>query len=388
MSSPRLLAVMVERLALRHASPHTVIAYTQWVRRYIRFHGGRHPRLLGEREMTSFLSHLATDRQVAASTQNQALAALLFLYREVLEISVGWLDAMVRAKRPARRPTVMSREEVRRVISAMDGVPQLVAMVLYGSGLRLMEACCLRIKDVDLDRLELVVRSGKGGRDRLTMLPATLGPRLAEQMRRVQVLHRHDRAAGRGGVVLPRAMARKMPSGLYDWRWHWLFPATRFYREVETGRLVRHHLHESVIQRAVARAAQAAGVTKRVTCHTFRHSFATHLLEAGYDIRTVQELLGHRDVSTTMIYTHVLNKGGRGVRSPLDGLNSLGTLPAAPPERGDHRAPHVHGHPHHAPPPDATRSTPPMPTAAAQITQMRLVNGVALKANWRRDLRR
>lgn len=320
MSTPRLLDVMVERLALRRASPHTVTAYTQWVRRYIRFHGGQHPRQLGERHMTSFLSYLATDRRVAASTQNQALAALLFVYREVLEISVGWLDTVVRAKRPARRPSVMSRDEVRRVLAALEGTPQLVAMVLYGSGLRLMEACCLRIKDVDLDRGELVVRSGKGGRDRLTMLPASLGPRLQEQIRRVQALHRRDRAAGRGGVVLPNALARKMPSALYDWRWHWLFPATRFYREAETGRLVRHHLHESVIQRAVARAAQAAGITKRVTCHTFRHSFATHLLEAGYDIRTLQELLGHRDVSTTMIYTHVLNRGGRGVLSPFDRL--------------------------------------------------------------------
>ena len=320
MPTPRLLDVMRERLALRRASPHTVTAYTQWVRRYIRFHGGQHPRQLGEGHMTTFLSHLATDRHVAASTQNQALAALLFLYREVLDISVGWLDAMVRAKRPSRRPNVMSRDEVRRVIAALDGAPQLVAMVLYGSGLRLMEACCLRIKDIDLDRGELIVRSGKGGRDRLTMLPATLGPRLAEQIRRVQVLHRRDRAAGRGGVVLPTAMARKMPAALYDWRWHWLFPATRFYREAQTGRMVRHHLHESVIQRAVARAAQAAGIAKRVTCHTFRHSFATHLLEAGYDIRTVQELLGHSDVSTTMIYTHVLKVGGGAVRSPLDAL--------------------------------------------------------------------
>lgn len=381
---------MVERLALRRASPHTVTAYTQWVRRYIRFHGGQHPRQLGERHMTSFLSYLATDRRVAASTQNQALAALLFVYREVLEISVGWLDTVVRAKRPARRPNVMSREEVRRVLAALEGTPQLVAMVLYGSGLRLMEACCLRIKDVDLDRGELVVRSGKGGRDRLTMLPASLGPRLQEQIRRVQALHRRDRAAGRGGVVLPNALARKMPSALYDWRWHWLFPATRFYREAETGRLVRHHLHESVIQRAVTRAAQAAGITKRVTCHTFRHSFATHLLEAGYDIRTLQELLGHRDVSTTMIYTHVLNKGGRGVRSPLDGLDALDALRNAPPGAAPGAPPGAPPAGHSASPlaPDARPSTRPMLTTPAQITSMRLENGVALKASWRRDLRR
>ena len=256
MSSPRLLEVMTERLALRRASRHTAVAYTQWVRRYVRFHGGRHPRQMGEAEMTAFLSHLATERRVAASTQNQALAALLFLYREVLETPVGWLDAMVRAKRPARRPSVMSREEVRRVLDAMEGVPRLVAMVLYGSGLRLMEACCLRLKDVDLDRGELMVRQGKGGRDRLTMLPASLVPLLEVQMQRVRTLHRRDCAAGRGGVALPDALARKMPSAVYHWRWQWLFPATRCYRDSMSGRLVRHHLHETVIQRAVAQAAQ------------------------------------------------------------------------------------------------------------------------------------
>ena len=347
--------------------------------------------------MTAFLSHLATDRQVAASTQNQALAALLFLYREVLELSVGWLDGMVRAKRPGRRPTVMSREEVRRVLAAMQGTPRLVAMVLYGSGLRLAEACSLRIKDVDLDRGELVVRRGKGGRDRLTMLPASLVPLLAEQVQRVQALHRRDRAAGRGSVALPDALARKMPSAVFHWRWQWLFPATRFYREEASARLVRHHLHESVIQKAVANAAQAARVAKRVTCHTFRHSFATHLLEAGYDIRTVQELLGHRDVSTTMIYTHVLNKGGRGVRSPLDGLEVLGPIGSVPLAPADGTS----ARPATAPPPtalgadavgppfrDARHSTHAMPTASPQITSARLVDGVRLKSNWRRDMRR
>jgi len=376
MSAPRLLDVMRERLALRRASRHTVVAYTQWVRRYVRFHGGRHPRQMGEAEMTAFLSHLATQRHVAASTQNQALAALLYLYREVLETSVGWLDAMVRAKRPARRPSVMSREEVRRVLDAMDGVPRLVAMVLYGSGLRLMEACCLRIKDVDLDRGELMVRQGKGGRDRLTMLPASLVSPLERHMEQVSALHREDRAAGRGAVALPDAMARKAPSAAFHWRWQWVFPATRFYQDETTGRFVRHHLHETVIQRAVAEAAQAAGVAKRVTCHTFRHSFATHLLEAGYDIRTVQELLGHRDVSTTMIYTHVLNKGGRGVRSPLDGLEALGSLVgSAGADAG-------------GPSRDATSATRPMPTGSAQITSVRLVDGIPLKTGWRSDLRR
>lgn len=376
MSSPRLLDVLAERLALRRASPHTVVAYTHWVRRYVRFHGGRHPRQMGEAEMTAFLSHLATERRVAASTQNQALAALLFLYREVLETPVGWLDAMVRAKRPARRPSVMSREEVRRVLEVMEGVPRLVAMVLYGSGLRLMEACCLRVKDVDLDRGELMVRQGKGGRDRLTMLPASLVPLLDFQMQRVRTLHRRDSAAGRGGVALPDALARKMPSAVFHLRWQWLFPAARCYRDPLSGRLVRHHLHETVIQRAVAQAAQAAQVTKRVTCHTFRHSFATHLLEAGYDIRTVQELLGHRDVSTTMIYTHVLNKGGRGVRSPLDGLTALGSI--LPPFAATDQGP-LH---------DPGRSTRPMPTGSAQITSVRLVEGIPHKTGWRNELRR
>lgn len=376
MPSPRLLDVMVERLVLRRASPHTVEAYTGWVRRYVRFHRGRHPRQLGESDLTAFLSYLATERRVAASTQNQALAALLFLYREVLETPVGWLDAMVRAKRPARRPIVMSREEVRRVLDAMEGVPRLVAMVLYGSGLRLMEACCLRLKDVDLDRGELMVRHGKGGRDRLTMLPASVVPLVQAQMARVSTLHRRDVAAGRGGVALPDAFARKAPSAAFHLRWQWLFPATRFYRDPESGRFVRHHVHETVIQRAVGRAAQAAGLTKRVTCHTFRHSFATHLLEAGYDIRTVQELLGHRDVSTTMIYTHVLNKGGRGVRSPLDALAAASPLATPLGATADESSAGAR---------PATRS---MLTGPAQITSKRLIEGVPHNIVWRSDLRR
>jgi integron integrase len=386
MSSKRLLDVMTERLALRHSSERTVEVYTYWVRRYVRFHGGRHPRQMAEAEVTAFLSHLASERRVAASTQNQALAALLFLYREVFGTRVGWLDAMVRAKRPARRPTVMSLDEVRRVLEAMDGVKRVVAMVLYGSGLRLMEACALRVKDVDLDRCELTIRQGKGGRDRLTMLPATLVPVLARHVERVKALHRGDLAAGRGGVALPDAMARKTPSAVFHLRWQWLFPATRSYRDPVSGRMVRHHLHESVIQRAVARAAQDAEVGKRVTCHTFRHSFATHLLEAGYDIRTVQELLGHRDVSTTMIYTHVLNKGGRGVRSPLDGL-AVGDVAAPrdgvpfPPSSGAPAAVRV-------PAADAQASTRARPTGPAHLTHSRIIEGQPHKMSWRNDLRR
>jgi len=321
--------------------------------------------------MTSFLSHLATERRVAASTQNQALAALLFLYRDVLGLTVGWLDTMVRAKRPARVPTVLSREEARRVLKAMHGTPRLVAQVLYGAGLRLSEACALRVKDVDLDRRELVVRHGKGGRDRLTMLPESLVEPLREHLERVRALHRRDLAAGRGQVMLPDAYARKAPSAVRDVRWQWVFPATRFYRDAATGVWVRHHLHQTVIQRAVAAAALAAAVNKRVGCHTFRHSFATHLLEAGYDIRTVQELLGHRDVKTTMIYTHVLNKGGRGVRSPLDAL--------APPDAGFEGGDLSQ---------DARHATHVRQTAVGELTRWRLIEGRAHKTSWRNDLRR
>lgn len=362
---------MMERLALRHASPRTVTAYTDWVRRYVRFHRGRHPRQMGEAELTAFLSYLATERRVAASTQNQALAALLFLYREVIGVTVGWLDTMVRAERPARVPTVLSRDEAQLVLEAMGGVPQLVAMVLYGAGLRLSEACALRLKDVDLDRRELVVRQGKGGRDRLTLLPESLIEPLAVQMERVRVLHRRDLAAGRGHVMLPTAHARKSPSAVRDARWQWVFPASRFYRDPATSHWVRHHVHPTVIQRAVADAVRIAALNKRVGCHTFRHSFATHLIEAGYDIRTVQELLGHRDVKTTMIYTHVLNRGGRGVRSPLDTL-----IPGAVGAR-DGVSPHA-----------ARPSTHAMQTPPVSLTHRRLIAGRAYNINWRKDLRR
>ncbi len=361
--------VFEQRLRLRRASPRTIEAYASWVRRFVRFSGDAHPRFLGERHVTAFLSHLATHRGIAASTQNQALAALLFLYRDVLDQPVGWLDSLVRAKRPHRAPTVMSRPEVQAVIERLAGSPRLVVQLLYGSGLRLMEALTLRVKDVDCDRREIIVRRGKGGRDRLTMLPESLVPVILAQRERVARMHRADRAAGRGSVIIPDAFATKAPGAAFDFRWQWLFPAKRSYRDPRTGRWVRHHFHESAVQRAVAAAVQSAGITKRVTCHTFRHSFATHLLESGYDIRTVQELLGHRNVNTTMIYTHVLNRGGRGVRSPIDALASdLGTRPS--PAGGPRPVTHAR------------------PTSLVSLSGGRIVDGRLLSAKWYNDLRR
>jgi integron integrase len=318
-SGPRLLDRLREAIRMRHYSRRTEKAYVGWVRRYVVFHGKRHPSLLGKDEASAFLSHLATQGRVSASTQNQALSALLFLYRDVLASDIGWLDDVVRARRPARVPAVLTREEVADVLARMRGPEALIASLLYGSGLRLLEACRLRVKDVDLDRAEMVVRDGKGARDRVTMLPRRLLATLAAQLERVRQQHRLDLAAGRGSVELPDALARKYPRAPFEPGWQWVFPATRVHRDPTSGLDRRHHLHESVVQKAVHAAVRAAGIAKRASCHTLRHSFATHLLEAGYDIRTIQELLGHKDVSTTMIYTHVLNRGGRGVRSPLDG---------------------------------------------------------------------
>ena len=326
--SPRtLIGELRQCFKAKHYSPRTAEAYEVWVRRYIRFHGRRHPRDLDTRELRDFLSHLASQGNVSASTQNQALAAIRFLYEEVLEVPFASPVDHLIAKRPRRLPTVLSVEEVGRVIAAMEGVPQLMARVLYGSGLRLMECCTIRVKDVDLTRRELTIRHGKGGSDRRTMVPESLVKALTDQIARVKRLHDRDLARGAGFVELPGAIGRKFgaESGRL-WEWQWLFPAKREYLLPETRELRRHHLHQTVLQDAVTSAARVAGLHQRVTCHTFRHSFATHLLEAGYDIRTVQELLGHRDVSTTMIYTHVLNRGGLGVRSPLDDLPRAGGL--------------------------------------------------------------
>lgn len=319
-SPPRLLALVRRAIRTRHYSRRTEEAYVRWIRQFVRFHGLRHPRELGAAEVTRFLSALAVEGRVSASTQNQALGALLFLYRAVLGQPVGWLDGVVRAKQSARLPVVLTQDEVRAVLGRMGGIAGLVATVLYGAGVRLLEALRLRVKDLDFQRCEILVRGGKGDRDRVTMLPQVVKGPLRAQLERVHALHERDLAAEAGWVELPGALARKCPGAGREWVWQWVFPATRGYIDAATGERRRHHLHESVVQRAFREAVRASGIAKRASCHTLRHSFATQLLQAGYDIRTVQELLGHSDVSTTMIYTHVLNKGGRGVKSPLDRL--------------------------------------------------------------------
>lgn len=318
--TPTLISVLHDRALARHFSPRTMETYSQWVRRFVRFHDRRHPRTMDETHIREFLTYLARDRGVSSSTQNQALAALLFLYRSVLDIPMAAPRSDLLAKRPHRLPVVLTREEVTQVLGAMSGVPRLMASLLYGGGLRLLEGCTIRVKDLDLVRGEIVVRSGKGQKDRRTVLPMSLVALLRQHLERVQAQHASDLQSGAGFVALPDALRRKLGHATArSWPWQWVFPATRLYRDDTTRELRRHHLHESVLQREVPNAARAAGLAKRVTCHTFRHSFATHLLESGYDIRTVQELLGHADVRTTMIYTHVLNRGGLGVRSPLDG---------------------------------------------------------------------
>jgi integron integrase len=305
----------------RHYSRRTEEAYLGWVKRFILFHGKRHPAALGADEVNAFLSHLAVDENVSASTQAQALSALVFLYRHVLDDPLPWIDDIVRAQRPRKLPAVLSREEVRSLLSEMNGTPRLVAAILYGGGLRLLEALRLRIKDVDFGARLLVVREGKGAKDRRTMLPDSLQQPLRAQIEWVRRLHRKDLAAERGEVWLPDALERKYPNAGREFGWQYVFPASRLAVDPRSGVERRHHLDESAVQRAVKEAVRAAAIEKKAGCHTLRHSFATHLLEDGYDIRTIQELLGHADVKTTMIYTHVLQRaGGRGVRSPLDAM--------------------------------------------------------------------
>ncbi|HRQ64594.1 MAG TPA: integron integrase [Xanthomonadaceae bacterium] len=293
-------------------------AYVGWIRRFILANGKRHPTEMGAAEVEAFLTSLAVEGGVAASTQNQALSALLFLYRRVLELDLPWLTDVKRARASRRLPVVLSRSEVSRLLDELQGVPWLMASILYGSGLRLMECVRLRVKDVDFDRGELTVRQGKGNKDRRTMLPRSLFEPLRAQIGRAQRIHQRDLAAGLGEVWLPNALARKFPNAAREWAWQYVFPAAQLSRDRRLDRVGRHHLDEKVLQRAVKSAVLRAGIAKPATCHTLRHSFATHLLEAGYDLRTIQELLGHKDVSTTQIYTHVLNRGGHGVVSPLD----------------------------------------------------------------------
>jgi integron integrase len=307
-----------EAIRMRHYSRRTEQAYVDWVRRFVLFHGKRHPETIGAPEIAAFLPWLARQRHVSASTQNQALSALLFLYRRVLQIEIGPRNPVARAKRPIRVPVVLTEGEVARLLENLEGAVWIVVALLYGSGLRLQEGLELRVKDLDFARREIVVRRGKGEKDRRTMLPAAVEPRLQAHLEQVRAQHTRDVAVGCGRVVLPYALDRKYPNAATDWNWQFVFPAARICRDPRWGLPSRYHVHESVIQRAVARAARAAGITKTVGPHVMRHSFATHLLQRGYDVRTVQELLGHADVSTTMTYLHVLNKGGLGVRSPLD----------------------------------------------------------------------
>ena len=318
MQKPRLLDQVREVCRVRHYSPRTKKTYIHWIKRYIFFHDKRHPKDMGAPEINAFLSWLATSRNVAAATQNQALNALVFLYHQVLKIDPGDFGDVVRAKKPKRLPVVLSREEVPAVLANLHGELWLVGGLLYGSGLRLMEAIKLRVKDIDFDRQEVTVRDGKGGHDRRTMLPQSLVEPLQKHLRKVKAIHEDDLAAGYGDVWLPGALAKKHPKAGREWGWQYLFPASRRSRDPDSGEIRRHHTFATNVQKAVKTAAQEAGLTKKAGPHTFRHSFATHLLESGYDIRTVQELPGHKDVKTMMIYTHVLNKGGKGVRSPLD----------------------------------------------------------------------
>ena len=315
---PKLLDQVVAKMRVKHYSLRTEKTYIDWIKRYIWHFDKRHPKDMGAVEVEVFLTHLAVDRNVSASTQNQAKSALLYLYKEVLGVELPWLDNVTQAKVPQRMPVVLTQAEVQAVLSRMDGTMWLIASLLYGSGLRIMEALRLRVKDIDFAQREILVREGKGFKDRVTMLPMSLVEPLKAHLLKVQVLHNDDLNAGHGEVFMPMALDRKYPSGGKSWSWQYCFPSVKLSVDPRSKVIRRHHADEKTVQRAVKKAVKLAGIVKLATPHTLRHSFATHLLAGGYDIRTVQELLGHSDVATTMIYTHVLNKGGRGVASPLD----------------------------------------------------------------------
>ena len=317
---PKLLEQLRENLRVRHYSLRTEDAYLDWTRRFILFHGKRHPKDMGAPEVQAFLTYLAVERHVSPSTQNQAKAALLFMYRHLLQVDLPWLSEIVQAKRNPRLPVVLTPGEVRTLFDQMEGVMALVARLLYGTGMRLMEGLRLRVKDLEFERRELIIRDGKGGKDRITMLPDSLLEPLWTHLDKVRALHERDLAEGFGAVYLPDALAEKFKAAPRAWGWQWVFPSNLRSEDPRSGAIRRHHLQPESVQKAVRLAARAGELDKPVTPHVLRHSFATHLLAAGYDIRTVQELLGHKDVETTMIYTHVLNRGGRGVASPLDGL--------------------------------------------------------------------
>lgn len=317
-NEPKLLDRVSEKLRLGHYSLRTEKSYIAWIKRFIVFNGKQHPKLMGKPEIEAFLTHLAVERHVAAATQNQALNAILFLYRQVLAIDLPWMDDVVRAKRPERIPEVLSAAEVARLLAQLQGTYKLMASLLYGSGLRLMEVVRLRVKDVDFEYRQVVVRDGKGAKDRVTPLPASIEAALRAQIETVAALHRVDLKAGYGRVFLPNALAQKYPNAQHEFGWQYVFPSARLSRDPRSDAVRRHHLNEKGLQQAVKRAVARAGIHKKASCHTLRHSFATHLLERGSDIRTVQELLGHKNVQTTMLYTHVLKRGGRGVVSPLD----------------------------------------------------------------------
>jgi integron integrase len=317
---PKLLVQLRHTIRARHYSIRTEEAYVDWVRRYILFHDKRHPAAMGGAEVTAFLTHLAVDRAVASPTQMQARSALLFFYKEVLGVQLPWLDELVVAKASARLPVVLTPREVQSLLMALNGPTHLIASLLYGTGMRLLEGLRLRVKDIEFSRREITVRRGKGAKDRITVLPENLITPLQAQLARAKAQHDADLAQGRGAVWMPDALAVKYPAAAKAWGWQWAFPAAQFSVDPRTGEQRRHHVQEASIQRAVARAAKSTGLDKPCTPHVLRHSFATHLLQSGYDIRTVQELLGHADVKTTMVYTHVLNRGGRAVRSPLDQL--------------------------------------------------------------------